>query len=157
MRTFYPAFAFLLAAGITTGLAQTTPPPAPPVSGARPGNVIGTGSSLPRSNNASNIDPSNTRSEIAPTLPVPPVEGTRDLLMTASQDLSSARTGAAQEALERAQARLMNRSVARTMANAPDDSRVVGLITQARMALGRKDLQAANSYVQQALQSLSGG
>lgn len=77
--------------------------------------------------------------------------------MRASQDLSSARTGAAQEALERAQTRLMNRSVPRSMANAPDDSRVVDLITQARMALGRKDLQSANSYVQQALQSLSGG
>ena len=40
------------------------------------------------------------------------------------------------------------------MANAPDDSRVVDLITQARMALGHNDLQSANAYVQQALQSL---
>ena len=115
-----------------------------------------TGQPEPMSSAATNIDSSNTRSEVAPALPAPPVEGPRDLLMTASQDISSGRTGAAQEALERAETRILDRSVPPSMPNAPDNNQVVDLITQARMALGHHDLQSANSYVQQALQSLSG-
>jgi hypothetical protein len=44
-----------------------------PGTGARPGNVIGTGSSLPRSDNANNITPGGTHSDIAPNLPSPPI------------------------------------------------------------------------------------
>jgi hypothetical protein len=92
-----------------------------------------TGQPEPTSTVASNRDPSNTRSEIAPALPAPPVEGPRDLLMAPSQDIGSRRSGAAQEALERAETRVLDRGVPPSMANAPDDSRVVDLITQARM------------------------
>jgi hypothetical protein len=48
-------------------------PQTPYVSGARPGNEIGTGQSLPTSNKASNIVPSDTGSVIAPRLPAPPL------------------------------------------------------------------------------------
>ena len=113
-----------------------------------------TGKPEPTSNVASNIAPSNTRSEIAPALPAPASEGPRDLLMTASQNIASRRTGAAQEALERAETRILDRSVPATMSNAPDNSQVVNLIAQARMALANNDLQSANASVQQALQAL---
>ncbi len=45
--------------------AQGVPPGANPQTGARPGNEIGTGQSLPRSNNAGNIGPQDTQSSIA--------------------------------------------------------------------------------------------
>ena len=54
-------------------LAQT-PAGANGITGAQPGNVIGTGSSLPRSNTASNIGASDTRSNIAPNLPSPALD-----------------------------------------------------------------------------------
>ena len=89
--------AALLASLITPALAQTGMPPAPasappppgaPVpsyvaptttppagasysTGARPGNDIGTGMSLPMGTHASNIDGQDTRSQIAPNLPSP--------------------------------------------------------------------------------------
>ena len=47
------------------------PPGANYATGARPGNDIGTGMSLPMGNTASNIDQTDTRSEIAPNLPSP--------------------------------------------------------------------------------------
>jgi hypothetical protein len=113
-----------------------------------------TGQPEPFSRSASNITPSNTRSEIAPALPAPQTDGPRNLLMTASQDLGSGQTGAAQEALERAETRILDRSVPATMANQPDGGQAVNLIRQARMALAQNDLRGANGYVQQALQAL---
>jgi hypothetical protein len=113
-----------------------------------------TGQPEPFSRSASNIAPSNTRSQIAPALPAPQAEGPRDLLMTASQDLGAGRTGAAQEALERAETRILDRSVPATMASQPDNGQAVDLIRQALMALAQNDLQGANGYVQQALQGL---
>ncbi|MEJ0045996.1 MAG: hypothetical protein WDN04_07635 [Rhodospirillales bacterium] len=46
---------------------------APPATetGARPGNEIGTGMSLPRSDKAGNINSATTSSELAPNLPAP--------------------------------------------------------------------------------------
>jgi hypothetical protein len=113
-----------------------------------------TGQPEPFSLSASNITSADTRSEIAPALPTPQADGPRDLLMVASQDLSSNRTGAAQEALERAETRILDRSVPATMASQPDNGQAVNLIRQARMALSQHDLQGASSYVQQALQAL---
>jgi hypothetical protein len=113
-----------------------------------------TGQPEPTSTAASNLSPSDTRSEIAPSLPAPPAGGPRDLLTTASQDLSANRTGAAQEALERAETRVLDRSVPATMAGQPDNGQAVDLIRQALTALGNNDLQSANSYTQQALQAL---
>jgi hypothetical protein len=116
-----------------------------------------TGQPEPTSSVASNIVPSDTRSEVAPALPAPSAgEDPHDLLMTASQDLTSRRTGAAQEALEQAETRILDRSVPPPMANEPDNSQVINLIAQARTALANNDLQSANNYVQQALQALPG-
>jgi hypothetical protein len=113
-----------------------------------------TGQPEPTSNTASNITPSDTRSQVAPSLPAPPAEGARDLLAAAAQDLGANRTGAAQEALERAETRILDRSVPATMSNASDGGQAVNLIAQARTALGNNDLRSASSYVQQALRAL---
>ena len=75
------ALSFTVLAGLAGApvLAQTTvpvtpqgvPPGANPATGARPGNEVGTGMSMPMGTRASNIDQSNTRSMIAPNLPSP--------------------------------------------------------------------------------------
>src|SRR5581483_8061197 len=49
------------------------PPGANPTTGARPGNEIGTGMSLPTSDQSGNITPADTASPIAARLPEPPV------------------------------------------------------------------------------------
>jgi hypothetical protein len=139
MRTLLMTSTMLLALAAMPALADVSPI---------------TGQPEPMSNAASNLTPSDTRSEVAPALPAPAAEGPRDLLMTASQDLSAHRTGAAQEALERAETRILDRSVPATVASQPDNGAPVNLIRQALTALGNNDVQSANSYTQQALQAL---
>ncbi len=63
----------LLLALVLPALPAAAQTAADPVTGARPGNVIGTGQSLPLSDKASNATSSDTRSVIAPRLPTPSV------------------------------------------------------------------------------------
>ena len=65
--------ALLIGMVATLAAAQQLPPGVDPETGARPGNEIGTGSSLPLSDKASNITPQDTTSTIAPNLPSPAV------------------------------------------------------------------------------------
>lgn len=122
-------------------------------SGARPGNVIGTGMSEPTSDRASNITGADARSTIAPRLPVPSTAADaspQQLLAAAQQALRQHRTGAAQEALERAETRMLDRS---SMADGvmPSDNPMVKQVADARMALGRRDMAGANQAISQAL------
>lgn len=119
-------------------LAQTQPL-AGTATGARPGNEIGTGNSLPRSNNASNIVSGDTHDVIAPTLPSPPVGENgmvRDYLVSARSALAAGRTGEAQQALEMAETRALDRSVPQAQVDQRSDSAVVAQITNALHALG---------------------
>ncbi len=109
---------------------------------ARPGNDIGTGQSLPLSGNASNISGADTRSSIAPRLPDPGVAPGSDpleYLRAARQALAANQTGAAQEALERAETRALDRSVAPSRAGDPSGQNLVKQITDARNALAAGD------------------
>jgi hypothetical protein len=67
MRSLMLATIALLGLTAMPALAQTSS--LDPATGARPGHEPGIGTSLPLSNNASNIETSDTRSLIAPTLP----------------------------------------------------------------------------------------
>jgi len=119
-------------------LAQGVPSGASPVTGARPGNEIGTGMSLPRGNRASNINQYNTRSQIAPNLPSPalgPDASPADFLRSAESSLRAGRTGEAQQALEMAQTRLLDRSVPQGQTNNPSANPAVAQISQALHAL----------------------
>ncbi|MFZ0018906.1 MAG: hypothetical protein WAL10_16375, partial [Acetobacteraceae bacterium] len=65
MRSLALSFAVLACLAGTPVLAQTTnaqgvPPGTNPVTGARPGNDVGTGMSMPMGTRASNIDGSDT-------------------------------------------------------------------------------------------------
>ena len=120
--------------------------------GARPGNIPGTGNSLPTSNSASNITARDTRSAIAPRLPTPNATGTTvSFLQAADRDLAANRTGAAQEALERAETRALDRSVEQSAASTPDNSALVSQIGDARRALASGNTAGARSSVQSAM------
>jgi hypothetical protein len=117
-----------------------------PATGARPGNIPGTGNSLPLSDEASNINARTVKSSIAPRLPTPasgddgePVIFLRD----ARGALISGRTGEAQEALERAQTRWLSREIpGGTTGSASDDPRIERIRT-ALQELSKHDRRAA--------------
>lgn len=123
--------------------ARPAPAPANPNAPiARPGNDIGTGQSLPLSDKAGNIGPGDTRHEYAARLPSPDVNDNaapRAFLEAARNALASGQTGLAQEALERAETRLLIRSVKPSQANIPSGEPVIRQIAEARHALGNGD------------------
>ena len=120
-----------LAVAPVVALAQPSP------DGARPGNVIGTGQSLPRSDNAGNLGPQTTHSVLAPNLPAPPAgDDLQTLLLDARASLQAGRTGQAQEALERAETRALDRSVVRGDERVLAANPVVTRVSAALQALG---------------------
>jgi hypothetical protein len=135
-------------------LAPVAPVLAQTATGARPGNEIGTGNSLPLSNNASNINGATSRSTIAPRLPSPDLvdgSGPRAYLMAAQQALKAHRTGAAQEALERAESRALDGSVVISQASIPSRSSLVQTIGSARQALATGNQAGALDLIAAAL------
>ena len=133
--------------GGDAGMAGEAGVDAPPTSAYRGG------AGSPRSNRASNIGPSNTHSEIAPRLPDPATaSNTPEAYLAAAQRaLASGRTGAAQEALERAETRLLTRSTEASAASTPADMPTVQQIGQARQALAARDIPGARSAIRAAL------
>jgi hypothetical protein len=134
--------------------SQGVPLGANPQTGARPGNEIGTGQSLPLSGNASNIGSQDTRSSIAPNLPSPEVgdnEPPRVYLRAARTALVQGRTGEAQQALEMAETRALDRSVPLFQTDTPSKSPLVGTIRKALDALGAGDRAGAVQFIEQAL------
>jgi hypothetical protein len=122
--------------------------------GARPGNEIGTGSSLPLSDRASNIGPGDTRSSIAPNLPSPTIgedAPVQAYLQAARSALIAGRTGEAQQALEMAETRALDRAVPLFQTNAPSRNPLVDQITQALAALGSHDRGRAVQIIDGAL------
>ena len=144
--------ALLLALGVGAPALAQAPQYTP--SGARPGNVIGTGQSLPMSNRASNINEANTRSVIAPNLPTPPVApnaGPEAYLQAARVALASGHTGEAQQSLEMAETRILSRSVPYDAANQPIIDPRLSTIAQARHALAAGDRAGAIGFIDQAM------
>ena len=128
-----------------------------PATGARPGNVIGTGQSLPLSSKTANTDAATTKSEIAPRLPTPAVGDDADVrayLLNARTALAAGRTGEAQESLERAESRLLSRDVAPSRAGQPDNSPSVTELGNARRAIGSGDPSTAVQLINAALARL---
>jgi hypothetical protein len=125
-----------------------------PAAGVRPGNVIGTGSSLPRSDHASNIEAGDTRSDIAPNLPSPGVgenATARDYLASARAALVAGHTGEAQQSLEMAETRALDRSVPRSQIDYRSASALIERIGEARQALGEGNRAQAVQIIDGAL------
>jgi hypothetical protein len=155
MRCVYLATVALLGMTVVSALAQA-PPVADPATGARAGHVPGIGESLPQSDKASNIVPADTHSNIAPTLPASAVGDNAepsDYLKSARASLVAGRTGQAQQSLEMAETRALDRSVAQDQASVASDSQLVSRIGDARRALGDGNSAHAIELIDLALSS----
>ncbi len=149
----------LVVAALAVALPVAAQTVADPVTGARPGNVIGTGQSLPLSDKASNATSGDTRSVIAPRLPTPSAgddSSPRAFLEAAQRALTLGRTGEAQEALERAESRLLDRSVPPSHADAPSAQPVVAEVGEARRALAAGDRARSQQIIGEVLARLRG-
>jgi hypothetical protein len=162
MRKFTLPCALLFSLTAGAALAQSAapvgpqgvPPGANPATGARPGNDIGTGMSMPMGSTASNINPTDTRSEIAPNLPSPAVgdnASAPDYLVAARSALAAGKTGEAQQSLEMAQTRLLDRSVPLFQTNTPSANPVVAQISQALQALAAGDRSSCMQMIDAAI------
>ena len=93
----------------------------------------------PFSKKASNIAAYDTKSNIAPALPTPPLgndASPRDYVRAARDALAAGRTGEAQQSLEMAETRALDRSVTPEAANVPDPNPSVTQIRNALQVLG---------------------
>ena len=172
LLTSVAAFGLALAApamaqntGTTPG-TPTIPPPHKlmregamnPSTGARWGHTPGIGESLPMSAQASNIQPQDTRSIIAPSLPVPPIgdsANTAQFLNAARNALARHRTGEAQEALERAMTARLNGDALR--GKSPTDDRVINQIQAALDALANHHFAMVDQHIADAMPGAGGG
>ena len=111
------------------------------------------GAGSPLSNQASNTTAANTRSEIAPRLPDPNAASNspQAFLAAAQRALNQGRTGAAQEALERAETRVLSRSTDASLAGQPDDAAMVRHISEARRALASRNTAGAKAAIGMAM------
>jgi hypothetical protein len=112
----------------------------------------------PTSNGASNINPQDTRSTIAPALPAPNVadnDRPSHFLRAARGALAAGRSGEAQEALEMAQTRLLDRPVAMGHTNVPSRDPAVEAISQALQALAAGDRADCIRLIQAAIRTTS--
>ncbi len=137
--------------GVTTSIAvaQTAVPPV-----ARPGHEPGVGTSLPLSGNASNINGADTKQAIAPTLPdvgLGDDAKPSDYLRAARAALLAKHTGQAQQALEMAETRALDRVVDADRIGEPNRGEAVREISDAREALGRGDQADAIRLIDVAL------
>ena len=111
----------------------------------------------PMSGKASNLTSSNTHSTIAPRLPMPGADEPDQLLMQAQSALARGRTGAAQEALERAETRLLDRSTLASDAGAPITGPRIDAIRKALSSLGTGDRAGAKAAIMMAMSHPAGG
>jgi hypothetical protein len=119
----------------------------------------GTGESGPASSTASNIDQADAHSAIAPHLPEPPQgqnAGPEVYLRDAQHALMHNHTGLAQQSLEMAETRLLDRSTLPADANTPDQSPEIRNVTAALNALGHRDVPGARRAIQTALANAPG-
>ncbi len=120
----------------------------------RPGHEPGVGESYPLSSKASNIAAGDTRSTIAPTLPAPAGgqnASVGTLLSDAQHALGTGQSGQAQEALERAETAMLQRSVAADQVGTPDQAPDVLQVQAAREALAKRDMAGAKKAIAAAM------
>jgi len=111
------------------------------------------GAGSPLSTTAANTTSANTRSGIAPRLPDPnAASSTPEAYLAAARNaLAQGKTGMAQEALERAETRILSRSTDPSMAATPADMPLIQQIGAARQALANRDTRGAQAAIGAAL------
>jgi len=115
------------------------------------GAAFAQNSSSPMSGKSSNISGSDTRSTVAPRFATPAADNPDQLLMAAQNALSRGRTGEAQEALERAETRLLDRSTLASDAGTPISGPRIDAIRQALSSLGSGDRAGAKAAITTAM------
>lgn len=107
--------------------------------------------SEPKSTQAGNI--LNGSNDVANQLPTSKTASTTvsGILAAAVSALKAHHTGEAQEALEQAETLALDRTVAQSGANMPSNDPLIIDISEARNALGKKDIQRALRDTQAAL------
>ena len=96
-------------------------------------------------------------STVVPTLPAPALDENAaavDFLNAAERALSAGRTGEAREAMERAQTRLLDRSVPLGQTDKPSDEPAVALISQGLRALDAGDRATCLRMIQAAVAAI---
>ncbi len=135
--------------------AAASPSTTVPSGGAGPGYAVGAGSAEPMSNRAANIDRQDQAyPRIAPNLPNPSVgedASPAAYLHAAERALAAGRTGEAQEAMEMAQTRLLDRSVPYGQVNQPIRSPAIEHINRALQALAAGDRAKCAELIQAAI------
>ena len=120
----------------------------------------GTGQSGPASMKASNNDQADTHSAIAPHLPEPAGgknAGWRNYLRDAERAIDMHKTGLAQQSLEMAETRLLDRSSPVDAAGHPSSSPVIQRVAEARSDLASGKLAAAKGAITMALTNAPAG
>ena len=112
-----------------------------------------TSGTQPMSHAASNLPGQAVRPEVAPSLPAPAVTGNQpsDFLRAAQGALAAGRTGEAQQAMEMAQTRMLDRSVPLGQTNVPASNPLVAQISQALRELGAGNREASMQALQATL------
>src|SRR6266567_2031417 len=134
---FLPILAAVLLGGPASA-QMLAPPPTYPTAPRPPPPVTEPLSPLPSSGPAED----GSRGVLANPFPMPSVgedASPRDFLQAALGAIAAGRTGEAMEALERAESRLLSRSVRPSRAGVPSQSQIVHDVAQARSALAAND------------------
>jgi len=108
----------------------------------------------PTSNKASNITAQDSKSAVAPALPSPdlgPDAGPDAYLRAARAALATGRTGEAQQAMEMAETRLLDRSTPLFQTDKPSTNPAVDKVSQALQALGQGNRSLAMQFLDQAI------
>jgi hypothetical protein len=127
---------------------------AAPVLGQTP--PADTGGKQPTSTVPTNTGPENTHTVWSPQLPTPAVGDDAPpaaFVKAAQAALAAGRLGEAQEAIERAESRALDRSVRPSRASAPSRQPLVQQLAQARQMLGAGDRMGAMLKLDQALKN----
>ncbi len=114
----------------------------------------------PVSSGASHTPGSSPGSVIAPRLPEPAgdvADTPEHFLREADRALSMRKTGLAQQSLEMAETRMLDRSTLAEQARTPDASPEIAALHRAREALGRRDTREARLAVAEALRDAPPG
>jgi hypothetical protein len=136
-------------ASAQTGWGPGTPAPTPPASA---------GVSQPPSPDTNATSSDDAKAIMAP-LPVPNVDPNAppaDFIQAAEVALAAGQTGEAEEAIERAEARLLDRDVDPRRSEDPSHSPVIAQLAQARAALSGGDRVRAVEILEEAHAALAG-
>ena len=125
----------------------------PAVMSPAPGSLGGT---QPMSTTATNNGPQDTHTTWSPSLPPPPVDDGAPpaaFLDAARRAIAANRTGEAQESLERAESRALDRAIKPSTAGQPSGQPLVQQIAHARQVLGAGDRLGAVRVIENAMKT----